>query len=397
MVVTFKGGVFINKRVYLLTIVSFVVGLVELILGGILDLVANDLGVSLGKVGMLISIFSLVFAIFGPILLAATAKVERKKLTLISLSVFFFANLLAMFSTSYAMLMLARIISAMSGALLIALCVTIASNIVSEQYRARAIGIVFMGVSASLVLGVPAGLMLGNAFGWHAPFLMITILTALSFFGIYFFMERINPKPGIPFREQLQTLKNGRILLIQLSSFLFLAGHITLYAYLTPFLQMTMGLDGTWISMMYLIFGISAIIGGGMGGMLSDRFGPKKTIIGVMAVFAVSIFTIPYTTNILPLFLVVMMIWSMLSWAITPAIQSNLIESAPETASIQQSLNNSALHFGIAFGSMIGGIVIENATVEMNATVGGIFVLFALLMFSLTMVNKKKHAESSAA
>ncbi|WP_413375426.1 MFS transporter [Alkalihalobacillus sp. 1P02AB] len=380
-----------DKRVYLLTIVSFVVGLVELILGGILDLVAVDMGVSLGKVGMLISIFSLVFAICGPILLTATAKIERKKLTLISLLIFFLANLLAIFSNGYFMLMIARIISAMSGSLLIALCVTIASNIVLKQYRARAIGIVFMGISASLVLGVPIGLMLGNAFGWRAPFLMITILTAVSLIGIYFFMERMDPKPSIPLKEQLKTLKNGKLLLIQLTSFLFLAGHLTLYAYLTPFLQMTMGLDGTWISLMYLIFGIAAIIGGGVGGMLSDRFGPQKTIIGIIIVFAISLFTIPYTTSVFPLFLLVMMAWSMLSWAITPAIQSYLIASAPETSDIQQSLNNSALHFGIAFGSMMGGVVIERATVEMNATVGGALVLVSLLIISITMKTKKQN------
>lgn len=67
-----------NKRVYLLTIVSFVVGMVELIIGGILDLIAEDLGVGLGKAGFLITIFSLVFAIAAPILLTITAHIERK-------------------------------------------------------------------------------------------------------------------------------------------------------------------------------------------------------------------------------------------------------------------------------------------------------------------------------
>lgn len=67
-----------NKSVYLLMTISFVVGMVELIIGGILDLVADDLGVSLGKAGLLITIFSLVFAIASPILLYLTASVERK-------------------------------------------------------------------------------------------------------------------------------------------------------------------------------------------------------------------------------------------------------------------------------------------------------------------------------
>jgi MFS transporter, DHA1 family, purine base/nucleoside efflux pump len=380
----------LNKRVYLLTIVSFVVGMVELIIGGILDLVAEDLGVSLGKAGFLITIFSLVFAIAAPILLTMTAKIERKRLTLISLVVFLLGNILAILSPTYSMLLIARILSAASGSLLVVLCVTIASNIVEEKYRARAIGVVFMGISASLVLGIPIGLMLGNAFGWRAPFILITALTVLSILGVNFFMGRLEPKPAIPIRQQLRTLKNRTVLFAQLTSFLFLAGHLTLYGYLTPFLKMTLGLNGTWVSIVYLIFGVAAVFGGGLGGMLADRFGTKPTILGVTIIFGISIFMIPYTTFSFPLFLVVMIIWSMLSWAITPAMQSYLIESSPETSDIQQSLNNSALHFGIAFGSMIGGIVIEQASVEMNATVGGFLVILALGTAVFSMTKKER-------
>lgn len=385
-----------DKRVYLLTIVSFVVGMVELIIGGILDLISIDLGIGLGKTGFLITIFSLVFAIAAPILMSVTAKVERKQLTLISLLVFFIGNGIAVMSTSYSMLLIGRVISAASGSLLVVLCVTIASNIVSEKYRARAIGIVFMGISASLVLGVPIGLMLGNAFGWRAPFVMILVLTVFSMAGVYFKMEKIAPKPAIPIVQQLRTLKDRRVLFIQMASFLFLAGHLTLYAYLTPFLKMTMGLDGNWVSIVYLIFGIAAVVGGGVGGTLSDRFGPKPTIIGVMIVFALTMFVIPFTTFALPVFLIAMGIWSMLSWAITPAIQSYLIEASPETSDIQQSLNNSALHFGIAFGSFIGGLVIERATIEMNASVGGMFILIALgaAAFSMAKLRGKTYSYS---
>lgn len=379
-----------NKRVYLLTIVSFVVGMVELIIGGILDLVATDLGVSLGKAGFLITMFSLVFAISAPILLSLTSKVERKRLTLLALLVFLIGNAIAVISPSYSMLLLARIISASSGSLLVVLCVTIASNIVTEKYRARAIGVVFMGISASLVLGVPIGLMVGNSFGWRAPFILISILTMLSMTGVHFFMDRIDPKPSIPIWKQLGTLKNRKVLFTQLTSFLFLAGHLTLYAYLTPFLKMKLGLDGTWVSIVYVIFGIAAVLGGGVGGILADRVGTKPTILSVIVVFALTIFSIPYTTFAFPLFLAVMVIWSMLSWAITPALQSYLIESSPESSDIQQSLNNSALHFGIAFGSLIGGIVIERASIDLNATVGGLIIILALgtAVFSMAKVGR---------
>ncbi|MFE4239857.1 MFS transporter [Peribacillus butanolivorans] len=376
-----------DKRVYILAIVSFVVGMVELIIGGLLDIVANDLDVSLGQAGFLMTVFSLAFALAAPILLIVTQRVERKRLTLFTLFIFLIGNVIAVFSTYYSILLVGRIIAASSGSLLIALCLTMVPNIVTEQYRARAIGIVFMGVSASLVLGVPIGLMLGNAFGWRAPFIMIAILTLVSMAAVFFFLERMAPKPSIPIGRQLRTLKNRKILFAQATSFVMLTGHLTLYGYLTPFLKMKLGLDGTWVSIVYLIFGIAAVVGGGIGGFLADRFGPKRTIISVIILFAVSMLSIPYATFALPLFLILMVIWSMLSWAITPAMQSYLIELSPETSDIQQALNNSAVHMGIAFGSFIGGIVIEQTSVEFNPTVGGVLVLISLGTAALSVMN----------
>lgn len=384
-----KEILLMDKRVYLLTIVSFIVGMVELIIGGILDLIATDLNISIGKTGLLITVFSLTFGISAPILLSLTAHIERKKLTLISLIIFLFGNIIAIFSPNFSMLMVARIISATSGSLLTILCITIASSIVVQKYVGRAIGLVVMGISGSLVLGVPIGLALGNTFGWQAPFILITILTALLIVGIFLFMEKIDPQPSIPIREQMATLKEGKILFAHLTMFLFLAGHMMLYAYFTPFLKILLGLDGTWVSLIYLVFGIAAVTGGGLGGLLVDRYDTKHIILFIIITFALALFIIPYATFLpLPFFIIVMMIWAMLSWAITPALQSYLIEASPKTAAIQQSLNNSALHFGIACGSLIGGIIIEKTSVEHNATFGGLFVILSLAAIVLSVTRK---------
>lgn len=380
-----------DKRVYLLTMVSFVVGMVELIIGGLLDIIASDLHVSLGKAGFLITIFSLVFAVSAPVLLTVTAKIERKRLTMSALCIFLVGNAISAISHSYELLLFARVLSAASGSLLVVLCITMASSLVEEKYRARAIGVVFMGISASLVLGVPIGLMLGNAFGWQAPFILICLLTVASLVGVYFFMENLAPKPSIPLKKQFGTLKNRKILFAQITSFLFLAGHLTLYGYLTPFLKESLGLNGNWVSAVYLIFGIAAVAGGGIGGFLSDRFGTKRTIIGVIGVFAISIFAIPFTTFSFPLFLVVMAVWSMLSWAVTPAMQSYLIELSPQASEIQQGLNNSALHLGIASGSFIGGMVIEKASIGVNPEVGGVIILLALCAAGISMAKQKQN------
>lgn len=379
-----------DKRVYFLMIMSFIVGMIEFIIGGILDLIAADLQVPISQAGYLITIFALIFAVLGPLLLVATARVERKRLTLYTLLVFLLGNIVTILSHVYAVVFIGRVITALSAALLNVLCLVLAPSMVEPRYRARAIGLVSMGLSGSLVLGVPIGLLLGNTFGWRAPFIFISILTLLSMAGVFLFMERMEPKPALPLKQQLAALKGRKIIFAHMIPFLFLGGHTVLYAYFTPFLRELLHLDANGLSTVYFIFGIAAVCGGGLGGLFADKFGAKQTMLMVIAIFAAVMFLIPSTTFSFPLFLAVMLVWGTLSWANTPALQSYLIETSPETAEIQQSLSNSALQFGIAFGSFLGGIVIEQTAVKYNGTVGGILIILALIAAMISIYEPKR-------
>ncbi|HLR42377.1 MAG TPA: MFS transporter [Pseudogracilibacillus sp.] len=375
----------IDKRVYMLTTIAFIVGMVELIIGGILDLVAVDLNISIGSAGLLISIFSIVFAISAPILLVVFAKTERTKLTFWSLVIFLIGNIIAVFSQTFTVLIIARIVSAASGSLAVILCINLASNIVEPAYRGRAIGLVVMGISGSLVLGLPIGVFLGNMFGWRAPFVLIALLTVGLLIMVPIFMEKVAPRAPITIREQLATLKNSKISFAHLTTFFFLAGHFTFYAYLTPYTKEVLGFSGATISILYLIYGIAAVSGGGLGGIAADAVGKKQTLLTVIVFLAVTLFVLPYASANVYVFWIVVIFWGVMSWGITPAIQSHLIELAPETSDIQQSLNNAALHFGIAFGTFFGSLVIKYGTIENNAHFGIIFVFLAFISAVLSM------------
>lgn len=289
------------------------------------------------------------------------------------------------------MLLVSRIISAASGALLVVLCLTIASHIVEAAYRGRAIGLVVMGISASIVLGLPIGVILGHAFGWRSPFILISILTVILIVGVQLFLGQVTSKPPLSLKEQLVALNDKRVLFGHMTTFFFLAGHFTLFGYLTPFVKTTMGFDGTWVTIVYFVYGIAAVTGGGIGGFSADRFGIKRTLLTVIVLLGVCLLTMPYTS--LMFFWFVLVIWGVLSWAITPPIQSHLIQLSPETSDIQQSLNNSALHFGIAFGTLIGSIVADQLSVEQNAHFGTLFAVLALVSFLLSTQRKRRAAE----
>src|SRR5699024_12479421 len=123
---------------------------------------------------------------------------------------------------------------------------------VSPKYRGSAMGMVSMGVSGSIALGVPVGLMLGEAFAWRASFVLVVLSTILSMVGVHFLMERVSPRPAVPLKKQLASLKDSKILFAHLTMFLFLAGHTVLYAYFKPFLTVSMDLGGEGVRLVYL-------------------------------------------------------------------------------------------------------------------------------------------------
>lgn len=387
-------------RVFILAISTITVGLVELIVGGILPVIADDLNVSIGTAGQLITVYALVYAVAGPVLLSLTAKIERKKLYLITMSIFLLGNVMTFFSPTFSLVMIARVITSMSAALLIVLSLTITARIVEAPQRAKALGYIYMGISSSLVLGVPLGILITNAFGWRMVFIGIAILSIGSFILISVFLQKIPTGEVQPLSAQLKALGNKKIVFAHFATMFMLAGHYTVYAYFTPFLETNLQLNQYWISICYFLFGIAAVSGGAFGGGLASWIGSRKSILVVLGTFAISLFVLPYTTFSFPFFIVFMMIWGGLSWALAPPLQDYIIETDPVSSDIHQSFNNSALQVGIAIGSGIGGAVLSHTdSVNSTATVGGAVVVIGFLcaVISLSMGrNKAKRGQEKS-
>lgn len=380
-----------NFKVYVLAIATFTVGLVELIIGGILPMVATDLNVSISTAGQLITIFALTFAVAGPTLLTMTAKMERKRLYILSLLVFTIGCLVAFWGPNYVIVFISRIITASSGALITVLSLNIGVKIVSEEYRARVVGTILVGLSSAIVLGVPLGVLVGAAFGWRILFLIIAILTILSIVLIYFTIDEIEPDTIVPLRKQLGSLMNKKVITAHVVTCLTFTGHYTLYAYFAPFLETTLHLNATWISIAYFAFGLGAIFGGPFGGITADKFGVNKSILLVIGLFFINMILLPLATNYIVLFAFLVVSWGTLSWALSPPKQSYLIQISPESADFQQSINYSALQLGISLGSAFGGIVIsKSSSVIMNVWAsGGLLLLaFFLAIYSLSIPIK---------
>src|SRR5699024_2010381 len=190
----------------------------------------------------LITVFALVFSISGPVLLFLTRAIAPKTVILVAFVVFAVGDLLTIFGHSYGVLVLSRILLAASGALLTVLSLALASRICTPEQRGRAIGLVVMGISASLVWGLRIGVSLGHLWGWRCPFLLNLSLVAILFGVVLVFLGQISiERRPTPLPKVWNSLKERPVTLAHFTTFFVLAGHFRLYGSLTPFVASQLG------------------------------------------------------------------------------------------------------------------------------------------------------------
>lgn len=363
--------------VWLLAGLAFVVGTVELVVAGVLDELAASFAVSQGRAGLLMSLYALVYALLGPLLVYLSAGIERRRLLAGALLAFIGANLASAAAPSFALLLASRLLVAASASVIVVVAITLAVAIVAPERRGRAIGLVFAGIVASLALGVPLGTLIGEFWGWRSLFLLLAGVALLGLPLLLRLLPAIPGAPGIAPAEQLRALARGRVPFAHLASLLQMTGQFTVYTYIVPFLVGSMALDKPTISLVLLVYGGGGILGALLGGRAADRWPGPATFVAFLLLHALALVLLPFATGGLPLLLGAVVFWCVFNMAPGPAIQKYLVELSPDTAAIQISLNTSAIQLGVALGAFIGAILVDQVAVRALPWWGAALILGA--------------------
>ena len=348
----------LNFRIFLLALATFVTGTAENIIVGILPDISSGLGISRGLAGQLTSAFSVTFAVAAPAVLLLTNRYERRLVFLGAMGVFVAASLLAASSPGYAFLFAARIGMALASAAVCVVATMMATELAGPEMRGRAIGVIFMGISGSLVLGVPAGMFVSGHLGWRSVFLLLALLAALVLVLSWVVMSRTGISTGKApgYRNHLSS---WNLVAAQLVSVTMIGGHFTLFAYLAPYLLDIAGFAQGELFLAFLAFGISGVTGGHLGGRLADLFSPGKALVITTVAYLAALAAIPAALEQPVIQVVVLMVWGCISWMISPVVQGFLIAEDPEGSEAGIGLNFSAMHIGVGLGTALGGVAVD--------------------------------------
>jgi MFS transporter, DHA1 family, purine base/nucleoside efflux pump len=379
-----------SVRTSLLAAGAFAVGSSAYVVSGVLPAVSRELGVSLAAAGQLATAFAIAYAIGAPLLSTLTGRWDRRTLLLAALAVAAAGNALSALATTYPVLIVGRIIAAVGAAAYTPAATLVCTAMLPPAQRARAVGIVFGGLTLALALGVPAGDLLGSRVGYSGVFGAVAVVTALVAVAAPLCLPRI---PAAPLRERFAVAPDWRVLTALTMTVVNVLAAMVVFIYVTPLLNATGGHHDATVALLLLVYGIGAMAGNTWGGRAADRFGAVPTLFALLAASVVTVAMLSLAGSTVAGAAVVLALWAVFSWAFNPPVQSLLLELSP-TGGLVLSLNASAIYVGTAIGGMVGGIVIGAGGLLALPLVSAGFTLVAIaLLLTLQLGRRRVAAE----
>ncbi|MGW8426713.1 MFS transporter [Peribacillus simplex] len=369
-------------KIYMLTLISFVVGTSQFVIVGTLDQVAASVDVSVATAGQLITVFALGNAIGTPFVMVATSKMDQRKQLLLALAIILLGVIGVIALPGFGLLMASRVLLGIGTGVFVVTAYGIAAKLAAPGRQGGAMANVAMGYSSSLVFGVPLGRMIASSYDWKVIFWGIGLCSLLAIFAVARTIPVMEGEAAVSLGKRLALLKNPRVALTLGVTFLVFISYSMLNTYITPFLTAVIPTMKEKLSMILLAMGIASLIGSKVGGLLADRIGIVRTLVGSMAVHIISLVLLSTVSGFgwVMVTLPLLIIWEIAAWTFGPTQNFNLVSLTPEASSIVLSLNSSFVQLGFAAGAGIGGIVAGRSSIQEISWVGATSVVIALLI-----------------
>jgi DHA1 family inner membrane transport protein len=345
-----------------LTAGAFGIGTTEFVIMGLLLQVSADLHVSIAAAGLLISGYALGVAVGAPLLTIATRRVPRKTVLLALMAIFTLGNIACALAPNYEMLMAARVITSLAHGTFFGVGSVVATGLVAPEKRASAIAVMFTGLTAATMLGVPAGAWLGLHFGWRSTFWAVALIGVFAFAVLAVFVPRdraAGKQAPASLADELAVLARPQVLLGLAMTVLGFAGVFAVFTYIQPLLTRITGLSEAAVSPILLLFGGGLAVGNILGGKLADR-SLMPAVLGTLAALAVVLAVMAPALHSGVTAALFVGLLGIAAFATVAPLQLRVLEKASGAGqNLASSLNIAAFNLGNALGAWVGGVVID--------------------------------------
>ncbi|MEJ8284009.1 MFS transporter [Curtobacterium citreum] len=375
---------------------GFGIGLTEFVITGLLPEVAADYGVTETTAGWLVTGYALAVIVGALGLTAATTRLPRKPVLLGLLVLFIVGNTLSAIAPTYEVMMSGRVIAALCHGAFFGIGSVVAANMVERSKRASAVALMFTGLTASNVLGVPFGTFLGQALGWRSTFWAIVVIGVVALVGVLVLVPTVRAAETPSLARELGAFRSGQVWLSLGMTVLGYGGMFGAFTYIAYTLTSVSGFPSSAVPWLLVVFGVGLFVGNFVGGKLAARSIDRTLLVVLVALTVVlGLFALVATSPVLTVIALVLM--GAFGFATVPALQTRVMQYADHAPTLASGANIAAFNLGNALGAWIGGLTIAAGLGYTSPIWAGAGITLAAVALTLVAMAAVRRGRSRVA
>ncbi|KUN17527.1 chemotaxis protein [Streptomyces antibioticus] len=343
---------------FLLGVAVFAQGTSEFMLSGLLPDIARELHVSVADAGALTSAFAAGMVVGAPLMAGLARRWSRRGALLGFLVTFLCVHVVGAVTGSFAVLLATRVVGALANAGFLAVALVAAVGMVPPDAKGRATSMLLGGVTLACVVGVPAGALLGQLWGWRAAFWAVAVLSVPAVVAVGRSVPGGAAPQGPALGGELRVLREPGLLALLLLGALVNGATFCTFTYLAPLVTEVAGLGDGWVPVVLALFGVGAFAGVRVGGLLADRR-PGMALCGGGIALCLGWAALALGAGSPAVLLGLVLAQGALAFGVGSTLISQVLYAAPGAPTLAGGFATAAFNVGAACGPWIGGVVID--------------------------------------
>ncbi|PTT65804.1 MFS transporter [Stenotrophomonas sp. HMWF003] len=375
--------------IYVFSLCAFAFGLSEFIVAGLLTAIADDLGAPISLVGTAIAAYALGAAIGAPFITALVAHWRDRQILLLATALLAVGSLLMSASPTLVVLLAIRFVVGLGHGVFMAVASDAATRLVDPQRSGRALSVVWIGLTLALAIGVPLGTYLGSLWSWRVVFAAIGVLSVAGMLGLALCMPRGEAGVDAAGRgawKGIKAITHSQLLITAGIGALVSIATFSFFTFVSPYLQQVTAVDVQWLSLGMLLFGLCAIVGNLLGGVLADAMDVDRSLRLALGALALNLLGLYGFARMPVVMMILVGTLGVCFFSIVTLLTLRLLRQAqrfiPGYSSVAAGLNIASFNLGTALGGALGSVTIGFATLAFVPLTGaGAAVLAVMVLY----------------
>lgn len=394
-----------RRALLALAVGSFGIGMTEFVVMGLLPEIARELlpaawassqEDAIAQAGWLITLYALGVVIGAPTIAASVAKYPRHRVMILLAAALTLFNALTLVLPTFELVAASRLLAGLPHGAYFGIGALVAADVMGPGNRAKGVAFVLTGLTVANVVGVPLGTFLGQNLGWRWAFVLVVAIFAAATAAIAVTVPRRAGEPSRTLRAELGVFRIGQVWFALGIGAIGFGGFFAVYTYVSPLVTEAAGSPAWVVPITLVILGIGMTVGNLVGGHLAD-VDLIRAMFGLLGLLALSLLLLALTSGWIVTVVIFVFAVAFAASAVSPTIQTRLMDVAGDNQSIAAALNHSALNTGNAMGAALGGAVIAAGFgFAAPVWVGFLLALAGLGIAALSVTLERRQARTPA-